>query len=176
MTGCSTPNQFETPTRAFIMANQYSNQGIETLEERFWTNVDRRGIDECWPWLGSKFGKGYGRIRIGDKLRPAHRVSWEIANGAQMADGLYACHHCDNPPCVNPAHIFAGTPSENAIDMMSKGRNPIQKGSPNLNEAIAKIIKSRLAAGQSQRSLALEFRISTNTIHKIFVGKIWSHV
>lgn len=92
------------------------------LEVRFWSHVDKRGPDECWPWLGGNTD-GYGYIRRGpDKLRVT-RLSWEIANGRAFPEGLVACHSCDNPPCVNPNHIWAGTYSDNMRDMVAKGRH-----------------------------------------------------
>lgn len=79
----------------------------------------------CWPWIGYKNHKGYGRmmVRIGNKFasRNAHRVSYELFVG-QIPDGAIICHECDNPSCVNPEHLFLGTPLANTQDMLLKGR------------------------------------------------------
>lgn len=92
------------------------------LTERFWRKVDKSaGPEGCWPWTGSRHGFGYGFVSAGGKRRGAHRVSWELANGP-IPDGLSVCHRCDNPPCVNPAHLFLGTVGDNTRDMMAKGR------------------------------------------------------
>jgi hypothetical protein len=93
-----------------------------SLSDRFWSKASIRGPDECWPWEGSKdqFGRGYFGLR-GRTVR-APRVAWELHHGAPMSKDLHACHSCDNPSCVNPRHIWAGTRSENLKDGVRKGR------------------------------------------------------
>lgn len=92
---------------------------------RFWAKVDRRGPDECWPWLGGTAGKGYGQFYRA-KRQPvgAHRFSWEIANARPVPPRMMVMHACDNPPCVNPAHLSVGSASDNTKDATAKGRNP----------------------------------------------------
>lgn len=93
------------------------------LADRFWTKVDVRDPDECWPWLGLRVDGDYGRIRVDGKHYPAHRAAWELHHGIRIPKELNACHICDNPPCVNPHHIFPGTQSENMRDAQTKGRH-----------------------------------------------------
>lgn len=85
----------------------------------FFSLVTRRHAEGCWSWNGPRNRQGYGLW--GKKL--AHRHSWEIANGA-IPDGLWILHHCDNKPCINPAHLYAGTVVENVQDAIDRGRWP----------------------------------------------------
>lgn len=92
------------------------------VQDRFWPKVDKRGPDECWPWLASVTSNGYGKILVNGRLEPAPRVSFVLAHG-EIPAGLWVLHRCDNPPCVNPAHLFVGTRSDNVRDMYAKGRD-----------------------------------------------------
>ena len=84
------------------------------------------GVNGCVEWTGHVDRKGYGRVSIEGRQVFAHRVAWELAHGP-IPDGLCVLHHCDNPPCCNPAHLFLGTIRDNNLDMSAKGRNHNQR-------------------------------------------------
>jgi len=90
-----------------------------SLEEKFFNNLIKS--DNCWEWIGRKNKAGYGYI-YHKKALVASRVSFELFNNKKIKEGNYACHRCDNPSCVNPNHIFEGTPFDNVKDMENKGR------------------------------------------------------
>ena len=102
---------------------------------RFWAKVDKDGpvpehlpeLGHCWVWTACKDGAGYGRFRWRG-LNRAHRASWVIHNGSLCADRPHVLHYCDNPSCVNPAHLWVGTNDDNVADRQRKGRGNCGRG------------------------------------------------
>lgn len=83
-------------------------------------------VDGCWVWMGTRRPCGYGTFNLDGKQMLAHRVAYMFAHGEFPPSGLFVCHHCDNKACVNPAHFFVGTNSDNMRDLVRKGKHPCQ--------------------------------------------------
>ena len=107
------------------------------IEKRFWSLVEKSSGDSCWIWRGVRTsGKGYARFRVAGKYRPASVMAWELTHKQKAPSGLYGLHHCDNPSCVRPDHIFLGTYRDNWHDALEKGRARIvehKRGSEHWN-------------------------------------------
>ena len=154
----------------------------KTLPERFWEKVDKGG--GCWLWTAYRSKDGYGIFGIGQKIVKAHRVSYELSVG-KIPKGMMVCHHCDNPPCVNPKHLFIGDGKANAVDMTRKGRRfkPYNKGSKHgnarLNEAkVLEMRKFKLGAGKkmSYRAIGELFNVNCRTAGRAIKKESWTHI
>jgi hypothetical protein len=136
----------------------------DSVVRRFWAAVDKRGPEECWEWQLSRT-KGYGQLarKRGQSGYKAHRVSWMIAHGEPIPDGMEVCHHCDNPACVNPEHLFLGTHHENMLDMRDK-----QRHQDPFVALIAKYICDDYKKGHgSQREIARRYAVSQSTVWRV---------
>ncbi len=179
------------------------NYTRKSLAERFWEKVEK--TDSCWLWTGTRIN-GYGNIKEsghrGRNLR-AHRVSYELHHGP-IPDGLFVLHRCDNPPCVNPAHLFLGTLKDNSEDMIRKGRRPsvfvqpesrptgdrngsrlhpeqrprgVNNGRAKLSEAQVLDIRRAYERGEmTLRDMATQHGVSHRLIRLIVRREIWQHL
>jgi hypothetical protein len=157
---------------------------------KFWSKVDKNAPNGCWEWIGCRTGAGYGQIRISgevgqSKAVSVHVLSWEMANGL-VPDGMDVLHHCDNPVCVRPEHLFLGTQHDNVQDMMQKGRyvlgvrlgnqgekHPLHK----LTEKQVLDIKKALADNScSTAELARKYGVAYMTVYSIKRGYNWKYL
>ena len=142
--------------------------------ERWREKVDMKGPNDCWEWLAAKDSRSYGQIKINRKHTRAHRYAYEHYknNGHPVPSNLYVCHHCDNPGCVNPNHLFLGTAKDNTQDMLRKGRHrfPQKPKKHTDNEAIK--IRLDYASGLSLRKVAKLNNSNKQTVWKIIHHKL----
>lgn len=147
------------------------------LEIRFWKQVQK--TDGCWLWKGRLDEHGRGRIGRGGRDCPpvgASRISWELHRGPIPA-GLFVCHHCDNPACVRPDHLFLGYPKDNTADMIAKGRNRpgFQPGEthPAAKLTAKQVQEIRARRKESSWKLGPEYGVSFRTIRDIWCYRSW---
>jgi len=156
------------------MSRAYRNQPNDI--ETFWEMVQIGGDDECWLWLGcighpdSKWP--YGVVQWNGKSAGTHRVSYEVTSGP-IPDGMFVCHTCDNASCVNPNHLFLGTPKDNMDDMRRKGRDrkvhSEAAGKTKLTNDQVRAI--RATTGMMYKDIAVAYGVDRSTISKIRSGK-----
>lgn len=166
--------------------------------DNFFKHVEKS--DGCWEWSGKRNPQGYGICRFKNKISRAHRVSIELHLGRPTPTGLEVCHKCDNPPCVNPDHLFEGTRSENIRDAVSKGRFEHNKwiprpggkdhymikdpfkycGEKHYNSRLSQddvvSILNRIKSGFMNKDIAIEFNVDPSLISGIKIGRIWKHI
>lgn len=168
-----------------------------SLEAKLW----RYEVDPdtgCWNYTGWKDSSGYGNFKHQRNnvttIYRAHRLAWELQNNQEIPEGMFVCHHCDNPACINPEHLFLGTAQDNSDDKHRKGRG--FKGQPpgwtpptgrkaKLSHPGSKNAKSKLTEAQAQRiknremtirEACEEFDVHPGTVISIRNGRSWRHL
>jgi hypothetical protein len=149
-----------------------------TPREKFLAKVCPDLASGCWLWQGLVRADGYGYLVFAGARRRAHRVAWLLFRG-EIGFGLVVCHKCDVRACVNPEHLFLGTPDDNAQDMVAKGRTlrGEEHTSARLTAEQVSRIKTMLAEDRMHVSeIARQFGVAYTTIQAIKTGKTWRHV
>ena len=136
----------------------------------------------CWLWIGALHAGGYGVVCINSRRYLAHRVAWEMAHG-HVPNNLCVCHRCDTPPCVNPAHLFLGTHSDNHADMWRKGRGKTHiafgtaNGNHRLTPALVRAIRATYVPHEhGLLKTARLFGVAKRTVWLIVNNRTWRHV
>jgi hypothetical protein len=155
---------------------------VDAFEMAFWAFVAIG--DGCWEWQGNRMPEwNYGRFCRGNRVMLAHRVSWEMANNRRPG-ALCVLHHCDNPPCVRPTHLFLGTRTDNAMDKVAKGRQARgDRANPRRGEEhpqhvlrvddVRQIRELHARGGLTHGQLAERFGCSKGNVGFIVRGETW---
>ncbi|NQW92538.1 MAG: HNH endonuclease [Polaromonas sp.] len=187
MEGCTSPSisrglcslHYMRDKRAGLF--QDARRSEAPLDERFFRQIEK--TETCWLWLGRLVGKGYGMIGLGGagaKQVLSHRLSYQLHKGP-IPDGMVIMHKCDNPRCVNPDHLEAGTQSQNIKDAIARGRKtlPVKKvrgeecGASKLNNGIVLSIRESTL---SLKALSILHNVSKSAIERIRYRKTWRHI
>ena len=157
----------------------------DVIIDRFWSNVKKSS--GCWEWQAGRFTSGmrYGQFRAGRRKVKAHRFAWTIEVGP-IQEGKIICHHCDNPICVRPSHLFCGTHADNAADRVQKGRSRngsrehsyLFKGelNPAAKLSLAEVLdlKSAWLSGAKISDLSVRFSVCRSQVRNIVFGRSWN--
>ena len=157
----------------------------EASRASFMSRVDKSGelrvkdLGRCWKWVGKTVTKkGYGRLWLDGRAVLAHRVAFYLHNNRWPSD--LCCHHCDNPICVNPAHLYDGTAKDNALDMVKRGRIRRTVGEAHaqtkFSDSEALEILAAHEARFLQKDIAKAYDVDQTTVSLICIGKHWRHV
>jgi hypothetical protein len=146
------------------------------MKKDFWERVQKS--DGCWLWLGPRDKRGYGVVNRGHHKTFAHRHAYENVHGL-IPTGMCICHHCDNPPCVNPSHLFIGTHADNMRDRDRKGRLVVPNtageanGRAKVTALDAKAIRWLVTQGARQAHLAEAYGVSRSLVNGIVKKRVW---
>jgi hypothetical protein len=147
-----------------------------SLRERFEEKYEPVTETGCWLWTAGLASFRYGSIRVGGEMLRASRVSWELYRG-EIPEGMHVLHKCDTPLCVNPAHLFLGTNTDNVADRDRKGRQRSLRGS---SSGMSKLTDSQVreirVSNEPQDVIAKRSGVTQSNVSCIRLGKTWRHL
>ena len=177
--------------KKFDNLNEFTNEEIEKIKLRFWNKIEVVG--ECWEWTAWRFPQGYGGITIGGRTVRANRLAYILTHG-EVPNGLWVLHKCNNYPCINPDHLYAGTSSQNAIDrenspMSLKGDRNGSRLHPDSRPWGIKVNTVKLTPEQvleirnsykfgeiTANMLGDKYGLSSSNVIRIVKGKSWKRI
>lgn len=146
--------------------------------KRLLSKVDTIDPLSCWDWTGYRNSRGYGVIGYQGGSQLAHRIAYMLLVGPIPTD-LIVCHTCDNPACINPSHLFIGTPADNAADRDAKGRSARGEKNSQVKLSAQEVLEIRAkyaTCSITQASLAIEYNVHNGTISNIVLRQTWKHL
>jgi hypothetical protein len=184
---CQCGNTKILPTHAVVTGAAKSCGCIESIHrENYDEDIKKKILNSveitpsgCWEWKKAKHRQGYGNIGYKRKVMLAHRVSWKVFKG-ELDDNILVCHHCDNPPCVNPDHLFLGTDRDNVNDAFKKGRIKRYKGEDHyfakLTKEMVLEIRKLASEGMKYAEIAKKLNVKLGNISGIVTKSSWKHI
>jgi hypothetical protein len=152
---------------------------VKTAVERLLERSVPEPMSGCWLWTGSRAGRGYGHVMVNRARMPAHRAAY-LAWRGRIRHGHYVCHRCDNRACINPGHLFLGTPRDNNRDAIAKGRryqtHGERNGSAKLSAGDVIELRALRRAGWKLRELANRYGLTVAGAGQIARGTTWAHL
>lgn len=175
------PNARTIPPRRFCSRRCAKESQVIPIDQKLWARVVKS--DGCWEWTGPRTPFGHGHLNHRNKRVYAHRLSWELHNGP-IPDGMSVCHRCDNPPCVNPAHLWLGSHGDNLRDMATKGRQGLHlapakavRGEAHHRSVLTDdMVREIRASSESAHALSRRLGVSRPTVARVRQGRTWKHV
>lgn len=165
------------PTRGH--ANKYCSHPCYWKAKRtdpgtFWNRVGQPTERGCREWQGARSSSGYGTFRVDGRTVAAHRHAYELTHG-RLSPGAEACHTCDNPPCCEPSHLFAGSKRDNQLDKVAKDRHV--KGERDANAKLTDAaVRAIRASTEDKHTLAARFGVHHRAIWMVRTYRSWRHV
>lgn len=171
--GCEAAVQVREWCKKHYMALYFKDRSFAKRQPTRDASIRRGPYGGCWEWTGAKGDYGHGlhnRSRV-------HRLVYEAIYGP-IPSGLEVCHHCDNPPCFRPDHLFLGSHADNMADMARKGRSrgPRRPWKKRLTPDSVRAIRAASAAGASRNALGREYGVSAGCIRLVVTRQTWRHV